>query len=354
MCNMKEEPKTPSFGNIFKRRHSNITLFECPDQISPIPISSLTDGYIEKLQEENMELKRKNQEFAEKNSRLTKKHDSNKFKLLNMEYKLAMLGTECTKLQKHKVEAERLIAIAYYLGGRHAFLAIKDMDPRQALLAIENMELQDPRQALLAIENMELQNLEQKFENVKARTGIDKESFHHNRSDQSRSQFVKEHVASREKDGETTTKAVKEHVTTREKDGETTTKGGENIKLNNIASLETKNSKKRNRKKALGIRKSSYKMAMNIQKIKKLHVRRDNNLCEDTCNGAEYLNFRLEGTRPDDFDDLADFLVCQKEKDYPKWFIDRESCRSKYQNKAARKRERKKKILTCVNGIHAC
>ncbi|KAF5180251.1 hypothetical protein FRX31_030159, partial [Thalictrum thalictroides] len=195
-------------------------------------------------------------------------------------------------------------AMAYYCGGKHALLAIK------------NMVLQDTEQALFAIKTMELQNLEQKCEDVKAQTGVDKLSLHHYRSDQSSSQCE------------------------------------ENINLNNIASLEANNSKKRKWKKALDIRKSSYKIAMNIQRFRKLHLRGDNNICEDTCNGAEYLNLCPEGNkRPDDFEDLADFIVCKKQKDYSKWFKDRESYRWKHQNSLGRKREQRKKLLTCLNSV---
>lgn len=52
-----------------------------------------------------------------------------------------------------------------------------------------------------------------------------------------------------------------------------------------------------------------------------------------------------EGEKPADFDDLADFVECKKDKDYSGWLRDREMYRKKkYEKMAVFKWKRKKRI----------
>ncbi|PIA43827.1 hypothetical protein AQUCO_01800104v1 [Aquilegia coerulea] len=114
--------------------------------------------------------------------------------------------------------------------------------------------------------------------------------------------------------------------------------------------------------KALTVRKSCLKVAMEYTKIQKLHLsgqplqlygkdgQSETSAAPlllkaaeeaETCNGDAF--FRLCGSTQSDIDELADFIECKKGKDYAKWLEDKKSCRALINmKKAARKKEKKR------------
>lgn len=63
---------------------------------------------------------------------------------------------------------------------------------------------------------------------------------------------------------------------------------------------------------------------------------------EETCSGELYLKTRLKGSgNVTDFDDLADFVECKKDRDYVGWLTDRDKFREwKLRKRVKRKREK--------------
>lgn len=110
-------------------------------------------------------------------------------------------------------------------------------------------------------------------------------------------------------------------------------------------------------------KKSVRRVAMKFQKIQTLHLSKESqsevaetseNACfmrytresmnvmeeetEETCNGEVFLNCILGSSQKSDIDDLADFIVCKRAKDYSSWWKDRERYRGK-------KIQRKKQLM---------
>lgn len=68
-------------------------------------------------------------------------------------------------------------------------------------------------------------------------------------------------------------------------------------------------------------------------------------LIYEPCNGEMYLNIRLKGSgKVTDFDDLADFIECKKDKDYADWLKNRDMFRErKFEKRAKLTWEKRKK-----------
>lgn len=73
---------------------------------------------------------------------------------------------------------------------------------------------------------------------------------------------------------------------------------------------------------------------------------------EETCSGEVFLKNRFKelGTVPD-FDELADFVECKKDKDYAAWLKDRNKYRERRLHKRAKLNwEKKKKAWRSMRG----
>lgn len=98
--------------------------------------------------------------------------------------------------------------------------------------------------------------------------------------------------------------------------------------------------------------KSENEMAEALENTSILNCRRESALgieeeTEESCNGKMFLNCILEDSHKiSDFDDLANFIECDPQKDYSSWLKDRKRYRKqKYQKMAVLRWERKKRTL---------
>lgn len=72
---------------------------------------------------------------------------------------------------------------------------------------------------------------------------------------------------------------------------------------------------------------------------------------EETCNGEVFLNCILGSSQKSDIDDLADFIVCKRAKDYSSWWKDRERYRGmKIQRKKQLRWEKRKNAWKSMVG----
>ena len=64
-----------------------------------------------------------------------------------------------------------------------------------------------------------------------------------------------------------------------------------------------------------------------------------------TCNGEIYLKCLLgKHSKVSDFDELADFIVCEPEKDYSEWLKNKEKFRRRKYEKMFKFRRKKRKL----------
>ncbi|KAK7268672.1 hypothetical protein RIF29_21378 [Crotalaria pallida] len=95
-----------------------------------------------------------------------------------------------------------------------------------------------------------------------------------------------------------------------------------------------------------------HKVAAEFQRVRTRKLRsnsvatEEEEETEETCNGEIFLDCILEGSRNlPDYDELADFLECKKEKDYSRWLKGRQIFRKRKYEKMMNLRKIKKKAV---------
>ncbi|PNX94666.1 hypothetical protein L195_g017844, partial [Trifolium pratense] len=96
-----------------------------------------------------------------------------------------------------------------------------------------------------------------------------------------------------------------------------------------------------------GNKQSIYKVAAEFHRIRTCNLRMDSIVAdgsEETCKGKAYLDCTLT-KREADYDELADFIVCKKGKDYSSWLNNRLKFRQqKYQKVIGSKEFKKERV----------
>ncbi|KAK2455645.1 hypothetical protein QL285_003075 [Trifolium repens] len=100
-------------------------------------------------------------------------------------------------------------------------------------------------------------------------------------------------------------------------------------------------------KEGAGNKQSIYKVAEEFHRIRTRNLRTDSIVAdgsEETCKGEAYLDCRLS-KREGDYDELSDFIVCKKGKDYSSWLNNRQKYRrQKYQKIIGSRKFKKERV----------